>query len=445
MATKNPAATQQDLACEPSKDAWPIGKKAAFLTLFIVLLLGVLDMADRQVITALLPYLQKDFGLSDTQLGLLLSIVNIGLAVFALPAAYFIDKWSRKKMMGIMAFVWSFATAMCAFSTSFAQLLVCRLFVGAGEAGYGPAGQSLLVASFPEKYRATILACLNIGMTLGAPIGLAVGALIASKWGWQHAFGLFAIPGLILAFTALFIKDFKGVKKVEEVQGECVQLEAEKVNYLKILLNLVTKPTLAFAVLGQTTMVIVSTALMNWLPTYFVRVANATPSLAASLAASTMLISLVYMILYGVGADWLRRRIGMHNTLKVVALCGLIGFFGILLCFQFFTPASGAQLIMVMVYGFFLGPTTLTCLTVIADLSLPHHRASAASIMIVVQNIFGMAVGPTLMGFLSDRFDIVTAISLMAVCSLISGVLFLCASFTYKRDLARMEKVVVDF
>ncbi len=445
---KSPDQDFVDPSCGPADTVWPIGKKAAFYSWLVIFLLGILDLADRQVLSALLPYLQKEFVLSDTQLGLLISVVNIGLAVFAIPAGYLIDKWSRKKMITLMAGIWSLATGLCAFTNSFAQLLICRAFVGAGEAGYGPAGQSLLVASFPEKYRATVISLVNVGMTLGAPVGLAAGAYVASHWGWRHAFGIFAIPGLLLAFSALLMRDFTKVEKMEKVedsQGECTQVRADTPSYWIVVRDLITKPTIAFAILAQTVMSIVATALMNWLPLYLVRVGDATPSLAANLAALTMLTNVVYMLIYGVGSDKIRQRFGMHAVLKVMAAFGVLGFIAIFICYQGLAPASTLQIGMVMVYLFFTAGSTLVCMTTIADLSRPDQRATASSLMILMQNIMGMAVGPTLMGILSDRFDLVTAITIISSCALISGVLYYISALTYKRDMAKMETVVARF
>lgn len=107
---------------------------------------------------------------------MLISIVNIMLAVLVIPSAYFIDRWSRKKMIAIMGGVWSLATGACAFAGGYGHMLLARLFIGAGEAGYNPAAQALLTAQFPKKYQGTAIAITQIGMTLGIPLGLVIGA-----------------------------------------------------------------------------------------------------------------------------------------------------------------------------------------------------------------------------------------------------------------------------
>ena len=197
--------------CLPD-EVWPIGKKAALYSCFIVFCLGAFDFIDRQVLAALLPYIKAEWTLTDTQLGMLVSVVNVVMAILVVPSAYLIDHWSRKKMMCIMGSIWSVATAACAFAGTFSHLFAARMFIGAGEAGYNPAAQALLSAQFPKKYRGTAIAFTQLGISIGAPIGLVLGAYIAHRWGWRHAFGVVAVPGFILSLMALSIRDYKSVE-----------------------------------------------------------------------------------------------------------------------------------------------------------------------------------------------------------------------------------------
>ena len=89
--------------------------------------------------------------LSDTQLGMLISIVNIMLAVLVIPSAYFIDHWSRKKMIALMGGIWSLATGACAFAGGYWHMLMARFFIGAGEAGYNPGGTGAADSAISQK------------------------------------------------------------------------------------------------------------------------------------------------------------------------------------------------------------------------------------------------------------------------------------------------------
>jgi len=167
---------QEQMTCE---EDWPVGKKAAFFTLTVIILLAIIDFMDRQIVASLLPYIKEEYGATDSQLGLMISIVNYSMVIFVIPSGYLIDRWSRKKMLSLMAIIWSLATAACGLAGTFSHLVAARFFIGTGEAGYNPAGQTLLSASFPRRLRASVCAAIPASMWLGAPLGLMIGAFIA--------------------------------------------------------------------------------------------------------------------------------------------------------------------------------------------------------------------------------------------------------------------------
>lgn len=134
---------------------------------------------DRQIVAALLPYIKAEYGASDAELGFMISIVNYSMVIFVIPAGYLVDRWSRKKMLTVMALIWSFATAACGMAGTFWHLVMARFFIGTGEGGYNPAGQTLLSASFPKRLRASVCAAIPASVWLGAPLGLWIGAYIA--------------------------------------------------------------------------------------------------------------------------------------------------------------------------------------------------------------------------------------------------------------------------
>ena len=92
--------------------------------IFILLfLLYMFDYVDRMVITSLFPFLKADWNLSDTQCGMLISAVYWSIVLFTFPISILIDRWSRKKSIGIMALVWSVATGLARFRSIFGNYL----------------------------------------------------------------------------------------------------------------------------------------------------------------------------------------------------------------------------------------------------------------------------------------------------------------------------------
>ena len=78
--------------------------------------LMVSDYVDRQVIVSLFPYLKAAWGLSDKQLGALVSVISLTIALGVIPVALVADRASRVKSVVVMAVIWSLATISCLFT-----------------------------------------------------------------------------------------------------------------------------------------------------------------------------------------------------------------------------------------------------------------------------------------------------------------------------------------
>jgi MFS family permease len=186
-------------------------KRQSWTIFWLLFLLYMFDYMDRMVIVSLFPFLKQEMGMTDAQCGLLVSVVYWSILGFSFPASILVDRWSRTKSISIMAVVWSMATLACAFTKTFPQLLVARTAIGIGEAGYAPGGTAMLSANFPMEKRAQILGLWNASIPLGSALGIGIGGFVAHHFGWRHAFGLVAVPGLVLAILFYFVKDYKTV------------------------------------------------------------------------------------------------------------------------------------------------------------------------------------------------------------------------------------------
>ncbi len=175
--------------------------------IFILLfLLYMFDYIDRMVISSLFPFLKAEWQLTDTQCGGLVSAVYLSIVIFTFPVSILIDRWSRKKTVGLMALLWGLATGLGAFTKTFRQLYSTRSLIGIGEAGYAPGGSAMISGMYPVEKRSWMLGLWNASIPLGSAMGVAIGGIIATHWGWRHALGLVAIPGIIVAFLFFLCK-----------------------------------------------------------------------------------------------------------------------------------------------------------------------------------------------------------------------------------------------
>ena len=182
-----------------------------FYVLAILIFVYMLNFLDRQIIGILAALLKAEFGMSDSQFGLLGGIAFASVySTLAIPLAWLADRFSRVWIMTGALAVWSGFTALCGMAGSFGQLFLCRMGVGIGEAGGVAPAYSLIADYFPPHQRARALAGFAFGIPLGMAAGTLVGGLLAATYGWRTAFIVVGLLGLVLApLLRLTIRDPK--------------------------------------------------------------------------------------------------------------------------------------------------------------------------------------------------------------------------------------------
>ncbi len=380
-----------------SETEFKYGKKYAYYVLFLLSFLMLFDFIDRMVVSSMSRDLKIAFSLNDAQFGSLVGIVHIAIAVLVFPSAILIDRWSRKKMVGAMALIWGFASLGCAFAPSFAVLIFLRFMVGMGEAGYMPGASTILEDAFPKSKHNTVLGLFQACGPLGMVIGIMLGGMIADKWGWQHAFGIVAIPGIVVAFLAFFLKE---PPRVVVTRTDATGAE-KKASLMVILKKLMSTRSLVFIYFAMAMSLVFSSCFLTWLPAYFIRSAGMTQKQAGMIAAGVTLMSGIGAALGGVVADKFAKRsnaaplicAGVYMVLNsVIFICAFT-----IVPPKFFMPS-------IIAGALFL--TSMGAPAMASVMAACHRgvRATGVGLMILVQNIFGMAIGAGLSGFLSDFY-----------------------------------------
>src|ERR1700693_4568555 len=185
----------------------PVARGYARYVLAVMVGINFLNYMDRYVAAVAAPLIQKEFGLSNTEVGLLASAFLLVYAVAALPFGYWADRGVRRTVVGIGVAIWSIATLFTGFARNFFQLFLSRAILGVGEASYYPAGTSLLSDYFPKDQRGRVMSIWGVGSTIGIAVGFAGGGYIADKFGWRNAFFFAAIPGLLFALLAFGLRE----------------------------------------------------------------------------------------------------------------------------------------------------------------------------------------------------------------------------------------------
>lgn len=422
----------------------PTGRQAGF-AFTILLVVNILNYADRYVLSAILPSIKHDFHMSDFQGGLLISSFLIVYAIATLPLGVWADRGIRKNIVALCVGIWSVSTALAGFAQNLPQLFSMRSILGIGEAGYAPASLSLLGDFFSKAKRGRVLSYWSIGTLVGAAIGVALGGLVADTLGWRWAFYIVGIPGLIAAFLAWRIHEpTRGVfdsESIESGEERGVEIGHGKIgkDFLGIVKSLFRIPTywilvgalvFSFFTIGGTSF---------WLTTYLARDFGLSLTKAGAISGGVLVSSgLIGTILGGLIADLIQRRYP-QGRLFTSMLGFLVGAPLVLLAlFIQNLPLFIAIFIVAAIsLNFCTGPLN----AVIQDIIAPNMRATAVGLALLLAHLLGDAAAPTIIGLLSDNSSLRTALIVTAPTFLfLAGLVCLLGLRTVAKDMERMQK-----
>ena len=425
-------------------DGYLFGPRQAWFAYAMTIGLMLFDYIDRQVIVSLFPYMKVEWSLSDKQLGAVVSVLSISLAACVLPVSLFADRVSRVKSIAAMATLWSIASISCMFTRNYSALLVMRAATGVGEAGYGAVGGALIATHFPDRMRSALLGGFFAAASVGSVLGVALGGIIAARWGWRAAFGVVGLPGLVLSLFYLKVRDYRTVDVGTHIQGARRQTVGV---FRKAFGTLKRSPTLLWVCMGSAVQVIVLSSMWAWLPSFLNRVHGLAPDQAGVRAALIVLCGAFGSVAWGVVCDMAGKR---HPRGRVVAMGVLCLFSTAFLSAAFGLPLLGVQLSSQAQFGLFaLGGFFATCTigpsgAIVVNVIHIGFRATGAAILGLAQNLFGLAMGPLIAGVLSDAFGLQAALAVTPVFGILAAWLLVIGSRTYERDVERAASPLVD-
>ena len=408
----------------------PVRRRYAWNVFAVLFALMVVDYIDRQVVVSMFSHLKSQWVLSDSQLGALVSVVSVTVALGAVPLSLLADRWSRVKSIFLMALIWSLATIGCAFASSYSQLFVARGFVGLGEAAYGTVGAALLATLFPPRMRSTVLGAFLAASMLGSVLGVVLGGVIAEHWGWQAGFGAVGVPGLFLALLFFVTaRDYQTVAlPVASVAGGNAATRIRAV-----AAELLRPRSAPIACVGAGLQLLAASTIYAWLPSYFNRSYGLAPDQAGLKAGLVVLGGGIGAVIWSVVADRLSVR-RPSARLFVPAVASVLT--AALLCPAFaLLPPGPTQYAMLVAGGLVMVGTIGPIAAVVVDVTHPSLRATASAVLALTQNMIGLAAGPLLTGFLSDRYGLQAAMAMAPAFCLLAAVMFVLAARTYEADL----------
>lgn len=409
------------------------------LVLLLLLAVSVLNFIDRQILAILLEPIKAEFHLSDTQLGFLTGLsFALFYSIMGIPLARLADCGNRRNVIAAVVALWSGMTALCGLATGYVSLLAARIGVGVGEAGSTPASTSLLADYFEPARRATVLGLQSVGIYLGILLGFLLGGWIGEYFGWRTAFFVVGAPGLLFALVFRLVVDEPPRGYSEGIVEHC-----DPPGLRQALVYLWAKRSYRHLPFAAGYYAFVAYGSMAWAPSFFVRSHGmGTAEIGTWLALTVGLAGGAGCYLGGVVADRIATTTGdprwyvwLPAASVVLSIPFMLG--------MYLWPDPQIALIISSGAWFlgnsWLGPTFAT----IQGLAALRMRALAFAIMMFINNLLGIGLGPQIVGILSDALhgslgdnSLRHALILSIVsASLLSAFHFIMAGRTLRQDL----------
>lgn len=396
----------------------------------LLLAVNLLNYIDRQVLFAVFPLIKSDLHLSDTALGFLGSAFMLSYLLFAPLFGWLGDHWSRTRLAAGGLVVWSLATALAGFAPGYRTLLAARATVGVGEASFGTVSPGLISDFFPKERRGKILAWFYVAIPVGSALGYLLGGVLGQRYGWHAAFLLVGVPGLLLAVPlALLRTPPRGGDDAapSDTKGDVFGGYAALFRNRSFVCNTLAMAAMTFAIGG----------LAQWIPSFLHRVHSLDVARGNTLFGATTVLAGILGTLAGgwLGDRW-QKRSG-KGYLLVSGWGFLIG--APFAVWAILAPGLTGCMSAIFIAEFFLFLNTGPLNTVILNVTNPAVRAMAFAVNIFFIHALGDAVSPSVLGWLSDQWDLRSALLITPGAMVLAGLLcFVCGRFVVQ-DMAQAE------
>ncbi|MBK5188878.1 MAG: MFS transporter [Gemmatimonadaceae bacterium] len=380
--------------------------------LSLLLALAVfINFVDRGNLATAAPVLGTELHLSATQIGILLSAFYWTYAVSQLGAGWLAERYPVQRVIAAGFALWSVATILTGFASTFAALLVLRLFLGLGESVAFPCSSKMLAENVSVDRRGRSNGAIAIGLALGPAFGTYAGGMILARYGWR---------ALFLSLGALSL-----LWLVPWLSGPARTLSARHVDRTSVangpsFLEIIRKRAAIGAGLGHFCANYIFYFVLSWLPYYLVEVRGYSLTRMATIGGLTYVMHAVGAWCTGLVVDrWIESGETPHRvyatTLVTSQISSAVCLVGVLLGGPLLLDVS------LLAVGFTFGLASPTLYAVGQLLAGPKAAGRWIGFQGAVGNLAGIA-GPAITGFLVDRtgsfysaFALAIGVSLLGV------------------------------
>ena len=375
----------------PARNGW-----VAAYGLALLFAANMFNFADRALLGIVVEPIRKELLLSDTQISV---VSGFAFSLFYLIAgvgiARWVDRGNRRLILALGIAFWSAATAGTGLAHGFLSLAATRMLVGIGEATVFPVAMSLLADLYPGPKLSRSASIFQASAGVGIMLGSVLAGLLAASLGWRTMFELFGAAGIALA--ALIVLTMRPTPRI--LAGPSALATVGLFGAIRAILRV---PGMAWLALGYGMADMTLACLPIWAPAFLLRSHGVPLAGVGALVGGPAVIGVILgNIVSGMIATWLIQRTGNRRAgliVPIVALPLAVPAYALFV----FAPSMAAVLAGIAVMNFMLASSLGPCVALAVSLVPASRRGLTSTLMLIVQTILAFAIGPLIVGVVSD-------------------------------------------
>jgi MFS family permease len=392
----------------------------------------LLHQTDKLMIGSLQVEISDDFGIDNTQWGLVNSGALIVATILYPIWGYLYDRYSRAKLLSLASFVWGSTTWLNAIVKTFGGFLTTRASTGIDDSSY-PGLYSLIADYFGPNQRGKIYGILQLAQPIGYLVGMILALMVAPMiGGWRSVFYITGSLGLVIAILIYF-----GVKEMPRGQAEpefanVTEMQTFKFSWAEAR-EIFKKKTMWFVFLQGFAGVFPWNVITFFFFAYLEK--------ERGYDADSILFTMAPVILILAGGYFLGGALGDYAYKYTNKGRIIISSVGVLLGAVFMYLAITTPLeartqffIFMCLTALFMPLSSANVTATVFDITPPEVRSTAQAAEYFIENA-GAAFAPIITGVIADAIDLKTAILL--ICTVTWGLCFffyLGAIYTIDKD-----------
>jgi MFS family permease len=345
---------------------------------------------DRLALNFLMPYVSKDLGLSNTQIGLLAGVLSLAWALSSFFTTSWAEKNDKKKIVFVVAVL---MFSVCSFGSGiaagFAVLLITRLVMGLAEGPVIPLAQNFVEReSSPHRLGLNAGLLQAVGSALfGSIIAPVLLVKIADGIGWRNAFFIAGVPGLLLGLIAWFYISPSTAASTKEAANE---KPGGSIKELLQYNNIKWGMLVACCVFGWWF------ATLPFISNYFVQ----QQGMSGDDMGKTMGLLGISGLLFSIILPALSDKIGRKKVLLGALCIGVLYGFAV-----YFFKGAALHLPAMFITYCTMGVLPIVAAVIPSEAVPDHLKAKAIGLITGVAEIVGGVLVPAIAGILSDKVD----------------------------------------